>query len=85
VATSKDRLGFKNRVGLPLVNGSGIFEVPNPDKRDKYLYEIIFCQKRAENYFLGTKFSPADTRGIPTPTVLHNQAESASRFPGIAL
>jgi len=26
----------------------------NPDKRDKYLYEIVFCQKRAKNYFLGT-------------------------------
>jgi transposase len=24
---------------------------PNPDKRDKYLHEIIFCRKRAENYF----------------------------------
>jgi len=23
----------------------------NPDKRDKYLHEIIFCQKRAEYYF----------------------------------
>lgn len=28
---------------------------PNPDKRDKYLYEIIFCQKRAGYYFSGTK------------------------------
>ncbi|OGQ99266.1 MAG: hypothetical protein A2521_13625 [Deltaproteobacteria bacterium RIFOXYD12_FULL_57_12] len=23
----------------------------NPDKRDKYLHEIIFCQKHAEYYF----------------------------------
>ena len=29
-----------------------IIAPPNPDKRDKYLYEIIFCQKRTENYFL---------------------------------
>jgi hypothetical protein len=29
--------------------------LPNPDKRDKYLHEMMFCQKLAENYFLGTK------------------------------
>lgn len=27
---------------------------PIPDKRDKCLYKIIFCQKRTENHFLGT-------------------------------
>jgi len=31
------------------------FNNPNPDKRDKYLNEMIFRQKRAENYFSGTK------------------------------
>jgi hypothetical protein len=40
--------------GSPLFFKILSFIIPNPDKRDKYLYEIIFCQKRAENYFLGT-------------------------------
>lgn len=42
---------------------------PNPDKRDKRLHEIIFCEERAENHFSGTKTKsdPGDMEGNASP------------------
>jgi len=40
------------------------FYDPNPDKRDKYLYEIIFCQKKTQKII--SKVLIASKSGLPS-------------------